>query len=174
MGSIPSAIWIGKTFYKTDVRQHGSKNAGATNTFRVLGKFPGTVVLLLDILKGFLAVSFVPRIFPVGIEFEGLYIVILSLIVIMGHMFSVFSKFKGGKGVATTLGVIVALNPPTAGVVFAIFFVVFAISHYVSLGAIIASLSFPFVLRFLFGISDIYLNIFAIFTINAKYFFIIA
>ncbi len=168
LGSIPSAVWIGKNWFDIDVREHGSKNSGATNTFRVLGKKAGITVLLMDVLKGLLAV-FIPliiiRLYPSyfneNIDLSKLK-VICALAAILGHIFPLFAKFKGGKGVATSLGVIIAIHPPTALVCFLLFLVVFLISNYVSLGAISASIAFPLVLIFLFRETSLWLTVFSV------------
>jgi glycerol-3-phosphate acyltransferase PlsY len=168
LGSIPSAVWIGKKYYGVDVREQGSKNAGATNTFRVLGKNAGIIVLLMDVIKGVLAVStpyFVNQFLNVNWTYEYLIHIqlIAALSAIIGHVFPLFANFKGGKGVATSLGVIVALHPPTALVCFILFFIVFLVFNYVSLGAIVASISFPIVIYFVFNEDDVWLNLFSIF-----------
>jgi len=163
LGSIPSAVWIGKAWHDIDVREHGSKNSGATNTFRVLGKKAGITVLLMDVVKGLLAV-FIPFIlaqfFPGildGIADISELKVICALAAILGHIFPVFAQFDGGKGVATSLGVIIAIHPPTALVCFLLFLVVFLISNFVSLGAITASVGFPLVLIFVFKTESLWL-----------------
>jgi glycerol-3-phosphate acyltransferase PlsY len=168
LGSIPSAVWVGKSWFDIDVREHGSKNSGATNTFRVLGKKAGITVLLMDILKGLLAVFF-PTILTLFLPdlFEGIndfaqLKVICALAAILGHIFPIFAQFKGGKGVATSLGVIIAIHPPTALVCFLLFLVVFLISNYVSLGAITASIAFPLVLIFLFKETSVWLTSFSV------------
>jgi glycerol-3-phosphate acyltransferase PlsY len=170
LGSIPSAVWIGKAWYNIDVREHGSKNAGATNTFRVLGKKAGKIVLFLDVFKGLLAVS-LPVIFlewkiiDFGIVYPStvIYLQITSAIVtVLGHVFPVFAQFKGGKGVATSLGVIIGIHPEAAGVCFLIFSIVFIVSNYVSLGAICAAISFPLALVYIFGVTNIGLILFSI------------
>lgn len=165
LGSIPTAVWVGKRFYNIDVREHGSKNAGATNTFRVLGKKPGTVVLLIDILKGVIAVSS-PYFIGAFTHENNAYLVEIQLIsgitAIVGHIFPVFANFKGGKGVATSLGIVIGIHPYTALVCMALFLVVFILSAMVSLGAIIAAIAFPFVLHFVFGNTNSYLMVFSI------------
>jgi acyl-phosphate glycerol 3-phosphate acyltransferase len=108
LGSIPTAVWIGRAKYGIDVREHGSKNAGATNTFRILGKKAGVTVLSIDVLKGFTA-SFLPYLFNVGAwQSEELITVqiLASILAVVGHVFPIFAGFRGGKGVATSLGVI--------------------------------------------------------------------
>ena len=163
-GSIPTAVWVGKRFFGLDVREHGSKNAGATNTFRVLGKKPGIIVLLVDVLKGLLAV-FLPQMFlSTVIDYNELINlkIIAAIFVILGHVFPLFAGFKGGKGVATSLGVIFALHPPAAFICLGIFFIVFLISHFVSLGAIITAISFPLIIIYVFKETSLSLIVFAI------------
>ncbi|MBW1605567.1 glycerol-3-phosphate acyltransferase [Lactobacillus sp. Sy-1] len=110
LGSIPSGIWIGKTFFKVDVRQHGSGNIGTTNTFRVLGPVAGSVVLFMDIAKGSLSAA-LPLLF--GINFGSIHLteLIFGLCAIIGHTFSIFDGFKGGKAVATSAGMLLTYNP---------------------------------------------------------------
>ncbi len=163
LGSIPTAVWVGKAKYCVDVREHGSKNAGATNTFRVLGKKPGVVVLIIDILKGFTAV-FMPFLFGVGVwaSEELIHVqLICALAAVIGHVLPVFAGFRGGKGVATSLGVIIGVHPSAAGICLAIFLIVFIVSNYVSLGAIIAAVVFPLLLVLLFKVTSIWLMIFS-------------
>ena len=164
LGSVPTAVWVGKRFYATDVREHGSKNAGATNTFRVLGKKPGTVVLIIDIIKGALAVTLPFLMQQNGFVIE--YLIEIQLIcgisAILGHVFPLFAGFNGGKGVATSLGVIIGLHPLTALICIGIFLVVFLASSMVSLGAIFAAAAFPVVLNVLFKNENIYLLSFSI------------
>ena len=163
LGSIPTAVWVGKRFYGIDVREHGSKNAGATNTFRVLGKKPGKIVLLIDVLKGLLAVLAPQLLYP-ELNYETLVHlkIIAAVTVILGHVFPLFAGFKGGKGVATALGVIIAIHPLTACICLGIFSAVFLTFNYVSLGAIITSVFFPIVLIFVFHEKSFPLIIFSI------------
>lgn len=154
LGSIPTAIWIGKRFYQLDVREHGSKNAGATNTFRVLGKKPGIIVLFIDIIKGFLAVGLVVWTTNSVEETTRAYLLILAAILaVVGHVYPVFAQFKGGKGVATSLGVILGLYPAAGAICVVVFMIVFMISKYVSLGAIVAAIIFPIIVNFIFDTS---------------------
>ncbi|HBL1218187.1 TPA: glycerol-3-phosphate 1-O-acyltransferase PlsY [Enterococcus faecium] len=106
LGSIPSGVWIGKLFFKKDIRQHGSGNTGTTNTFRVLGKTAGIVVLLMDILKGTLATC-LPMIF----HLSGITPLWFGVCAILGHTFPIFAGFKGGKAVATSAGMLLGFNP---------------------------------------------------------------
>ncbi len=170
LGSIPSAVWIGRTWHGIDVREHGSKNAGATNTFRVLGKKAGITVLLIDIIKGFLAVS-MPVIFSLSGYFSSRivsndYIIYMQIVgafsAVLGHVFPIFANFKGGKGVATSLGVIIGIHPPAALLCLLLFLIVFISFNYVSLGAICASIAFPLTIVFVFEVKNMWLIIFSI------------
>lgn len=167
LGSIPTAIWYGNTYHGIDIRLHGSGNAGATNTFRVLGKKAGSIVLFVDALKGFLATSLASILFYLH-EVDWQTCVTLKIffgfIAILGHLLPIFCNFKGGKGVATTLGMVLALHPEAALASILIFLVVFGISHYVSLGSMVASVLFPILLSLgVFGPTEpaiIYFGIF--------------
>lgn len=144
-GSVPTSVWWGRAFFGTDVREHGSRNAGATNTFRVLGPKAGIPVLLIDVLKGFLPVRLLPNfteLVPYSEEWMG-FRVALVLGAVVGHLYPVFANFRGGKGVATSLGGILALHPGCALVCIAVFAVVYLLSHYVSLASLIAAVAFP-------------------------------
>ena len=152
IGSFPSAVWIGKIFHNLDIREHGSHNAGATNTFRVLGKRWGWFVLVLDVGKGFLAASvpFFLSSFYLGFKDEVLILQLMaSFFAILGHVFPILANFRGGKGVATTLGIILSINLDTALICLGIFLIVFLFSKFVSLGAIVASFFFPLVSFFI-------------------------
>ena len=163
LGSIPTAVWIGEAYYGVDIREHGSKNAGATNTFRVLGKKPGIVVLLIDILKGVVATSiplFIQRDFSTELIVK--VQIASAFLAVFGHLFPVFAGFRGGKGVATSLGVVIGILPVAAAISMIIFLVVFLSSRFVSLGAITAALLFPFVLRFVLGSDSVWLLSFGV------------
>lgn len=150
MGSIPTSVWIGKIFYGVDVREHGSGNAGATNTIRVLGYKAGIPVFIIDALKGWLAI-FMSKVvfgyFP-EIEMSNIIPVIAAASVVLGHIFPVFAGFRGGKGVATLLGVGFGLIPIPALIALTIFIIVLLISGYVSLSSIMAAVTLPFVTYF--------------------------
>jgi glycerol-3-phosphate acyltransferase PlsY len=149
LGSIPTAVWVGKAWYNLDVREHGSKNAGATNTFRVLGKRPGIVVLLIDVAKGAFAVS-IPLVWinfvdqSIGDQ-QDLLQIVAAIFAVIGHIFPVFAGFRGGKGVATSLGIIIGIQPLSAAICLGAFLIVFILSKFVSLGAIVASVCFPII-----------------------------
>jgi len=151
IGSVPSAVWFGKIVHDVDVRAHGSGNPGATNTFRVLGKRAGTIVLLFDIAKGLLATSLAVILLNYGIINEDKLILtklLLGVIAVFGHLFPVFLKFKGGKGVATLFGMMIGIQLPVAIISMVIFLLTLLTSKYVSLGSIVATLSFPLMLVF--------------------------
>jgi acyl phosphate:glycerol-3-phosphate acyltransferase len=164
LGSIPTAVWLGKSKYGIDVREHGSKNAGATNTFRVLGKPAGTVVLMIDVTKGALAVllPFIAGYAGWGSDMLIHLQLVCGITAVLGHVFPLFANFKGGKGVATSLGVIIGIHPLAASICLGIFLVVFIISNYVSLGAMVAAFSFPWLVQFLYNNENLYLMIFSI------------
>jgi len=149
LGSLPSAVWYGKAFFGIDVREHGSGNAGATNTFRVLGSKAGIVVMLLDVLKGWTATSMAYILVYLGyvpLEYVMAFQLTYGIIAVLGHIFPVYVGFKGGKGVATLLGMVLSIHTQAALICMIIFLVVFLLSHYVSLGSMIAALSFPLIM----------------------------
>jgi len=152
IGSFSASVWVGRAFYGVDVRNEGSHNAGATNTIRILGLKAGIIVLLLDALKGWGAVALAP-LFASGIYSGNQlvhYQIVLGVLAVIGHVFPVFTGFRGGKGVATLVGVVIALFPQTFWIIFAWFIVVFALSGFVSLASITSALLFPFLSIFLF------------------------
>jgi acyl phosphate:glycerol-3-phosphate acyltransferase len=152
LGSIPSAVWIGKSYYGTDVRDHGSHNAGATNTFRVLGTNAGSIVLVLDALKGATAANlamFVASSRFDGNVFVGLQI-LFGILAVIGHIFPVFANFRGGKGIATLLGMVLAINWQLALVCLALFVLILLLTRYVSLSSMISTISFPIFAVYLF------------------------
>lgn len=144
LGSIPTAVWYGKVFHNVDIRNHGSGNAGATNSLRVMGKRAGVIVLLIDLLKGFLAVN-LSVIIAQQTNFQPLEVIkaLLGLAGVLGHIFPVFAQFKGGKGVATSLGVILAIHPMATLVCVVVFLIIVFATRYVSLGSMVSALAFP-------------------------------
>lgn len=152
IGSVPSSVWIGKWFYGTDVREHGSGNAGFTNTVRVLGWKAGVPVFFIDVLKGYLAVSiirFSQVYFPGTADYVNFQL-LLGAAAVIGHIFPVYVGFKGGKGVATLLGILLAIQPNPTLICMGIFLVVFLTTRYVSLSSMIAGISFPILIIFVF------------------------
>lgn len=146
VGSIPTAYIFGKVLKGIDIRQQGSGNVGATNAFRVLGKGPGTLVLVLDILKGAVATTVVGDLFQWDTVLAR---VILGVVVVAGHNWTVFLNFKGGKGIATSLGVLVGLTikiaviRPVLIITFLSWLIVFLVSRYVSLASVVAGIILP-------------------------------
>lgn len=142
LGSIPSAVWIGKWFYGTDVREHGSHNAGATNTLRVLGRRAALPVFIIDAAKGYGAVMLAHF---TGLEGDAFFFMKIGLTAaaILGHIFPVFAGFKGGKGVATLAGCMLAITPIPMLMGLATFVIVLAATHYVSLGSMTGGVLFP-------------------------------
>ena len=143
-GAIPTGYVVGRLVRGIDVRKHGSGNVGATNVFRVVGKKWGIAVLAFDILKGFLATLLIPRLLPeaqVGTPF--LTSLMIGLAAIAGHTWTVWLRFHGGKGVATSLGVLLAVTPQAAGLALAVWISLFIWKRYVSLASIGMALSFP-------------------------------
>ena len=136
IGSIPSGLWIGKLFYKTDIREHGSGNLGATNSFRVLGKKPGFVVTLIDVLKGTAAVLLLALPVFQDATIHGL---ILGVVAVFGHMFPVFAGFRGGKAVATSGGVILGYAFPLFILLFISFFITLKLTKIVSLTSMVSA-----------------------------------
>lgn len=163
-GSIPSSVWWGKAFFGLDVREHGSRNAGATNTFRVLGPKAGLPVLLLDVLKGFLPVRLLPvwsGLEPYSDAWTLLRVLLVSAAV-LGHLYPVFAGFRGGKGIATSLGGVLAIHPGSALICILVFFVVFLFSRYVSLSSLAAAVAFPLAVIFIYREPSLVLKVFAI------------
>lgn len=153
IGSIPTSVWIGRIFYGVDVRKEGSGNAGATNTIRVLGPKAGIPVLVLDIFKGWFAVYISNFFWDGTLTFPDLddFELILASAAVLGHVFPIYVGFKGGKGIATLLGIGLALFPYGAMIAVAVFAITLMITGYVSLSSIVASVTFPFVELLLLG-----------------------
>ena len=164
-GAFPSAVWVGKTFYKIDVREFGSGNAGATNTFRVLGKKAGIPVLIMDIFKGWLCVNYISFLTNIPQSAEAVFEIQLAfgIAAVIGHLFPVYTGFRGGKGIATLLGLLIGLHAIAALYSILVFVIIFIISKYVSLGSIIASLAFPILVILILGSTNVSLNLFALF-----------
>lgn len=152
LGSIPTAVWVGKAFYGVDVRLVGSGNAGATNTIRVLGLKAGIPVLLFDVLKALMAVNL--SVFlnnpAYSVNQEVVYKILLGSLAVLGHVYPIFAGFKGGKGVASLVGVLIALYPLSFLVILACFIISMVFTQIVSFSSIICSLLFPFIVIFLF------------------------
>ena len=146
LGSIPSAVWISRRYYGIDIREHGSKNAGATNMLRVLGLRAALPVFVIDFMKGFVAVTLMAALrFDTSIPV--VWIINLKIFAIAfalcGHIFPIFASFRGGKGVSTLVGAITGIQPHLALLCFAVWVVVFVFTRYVSLASMIAGCCFP-------------------------------
>ncbi len=141
-GSIPTAIIAGKLLKGIDIREHGSGNAGATNVLRVLGWKAGIVVLLIDMLKGFVPVFWLAPMLNTAPEYTVYFQILAAIAAIVGHIWTVFAGFKGGKGVGTSAGVFLGLAPVPLLSALAVFIIVVALTRYVSLGSLLAALAF--------------------------------
>ncbi len=152
IGSIPTAVWVSKYFFGIDIRDYGSGNAGATNTYRVLGSKWGTLVMIVDVLKGVIATSLFVLI-PYYMEDEWdrtNFMVGLGLAAVLGHIFPIFADFKGGKGVATLFGMVIAIQPIVAIYCVGVFLLVLYLTRFVSLSSILASVAFAVLILFIF------------------------
>jgi glycerol-3-phosphate acyltransferase PlsY len=165
LGSIPSAVWAGKLFHGIDVREHGSGNAGATNVFRVLGWKTGVPVLLFDLAKGCLA-ALLPNLFHLAPQESALLVnlqILTGFTAIIGHIFPLFAGFRGGKGVATMFGVLVAIHPAVTLVCLGVFLIIFLITGIVSISSMTAGIAFPVFLLSLFDTPSLLFKIFSVF-----------
>ncbi len=160
LGSIPTGVWISRAFFGFDIRGKGSGNMGSTNIFRVLGWKWGVIVQVVDILKGLSAVLFVSHMFGGEMPFnnrtpfedETVIKLIAGAAAVLGHVFSLFVNFRGGKGINTAAGMLVALAPIDVGIAAAGFLIAVVISGYISLGSIIAAITIPLAMIFRYNI----------------------
>lgn len=165
LGSIPSAVWVGKIFHGIDVREHGSGNAGATNVIRILGWKTGIPVMIIDVAKGWLAAS-LPVLFALAEKGSGQLTglqILTGVAAITGHIYPVFAGFRGGKGVGSTFGVLLALHPLLTLSCMGVFLVVLFITGYVSVSSMSAGISFPILLFSLFNTPSSAFKIFSVF-----------
>jgi glycerol-3-phosphate acyltransferase PlsY len=164
IGSIPTAVWVSKYFFKIDIRDYGSGNAGATNTFRVLGSKWGTFVMSVDVLKGLIATSlYILLPYYLTDEWDRTNFMIgLGLAAVIGHIFPIWANFRGGKGVATLLGMAVAIQPLVALCCVAVFLLVLYLTRFVSLSSILAGVSFMVFILFIFNEKETLYRIFAV------------
>ena len=169
LGSIPTAVWVGKALHGIDVREHGSGNAGATNVIRVLGWKSGIPVMIVDIGKGWLAAS-LPLLLKVHLNLpdtnSGLITtlqIIAGMAAIIGHVFPIFAGFRGGKGVGSTFGVLLSLNPLLTLSCMGVFLIVLFITGYVSVSSMSAGLAFPILLFTVFNTPSIMFRVFSVF-----------
>ena len=164
IGSIPTALLVSKRFFGIDIRDYGSGNMGATNTFRVLGSRYGTMVMVFDILKGMAAVmlyNFLP--FYINHDLERTNLMLgLGLAAVVGHVFPVFANFRGGKGVATLLGMVLAIQPVIAVSCIGIFVLVLFLTRYVSLSSILAAVALPICVLWIWNENEVLYRVFAL------------
>lgn len=164
IGSIPTAYWIGKAFFNIDIREHGSKNMGASNTFRVMGPVWGIIVLIIDLGKGMAAVQLALLVHStdwLGTE-KSFWQLLFGLVAVGGHVFPVFAGLRGGKGVATLFGLVLAIQPWIALISIGVFIIVVFLTRYISLGSIIAVIVFMACVWFAYKESNVYMRWFSI------------
>ena len=164
IGSIPTSVWVSKHFFGIDIREYGSGNAGATNTFRVLGSRWGSFVMLVDVMKGVVATSLhllLPHYLTNELH-QTNFMLGLGIASIIGHIFPIWANFKGGKGVATLLGMAVAIQPIVAACCIAVFLTVLFLTRFVSLSSILAGIAFMVFILFVFNEQPTFYRIFAV------------
>jgi glycerol-3-phosphate acyltransferase PlsY len=164
IGSIPSSVWVSQYFFKIDIRDYGSGNAGATNAYRVLGPKWGTIVMVTDMLKGIAAVKLallLPGYADNEINLQNLQTG-LGLAAVIGHIFPIWADFRGGKGVATLFGLVLGISPWTALSCVGIFMLVLYLTRFVSLSSILASIAFPVFILVIFNVENPAYRVFAI------------
>jgi len=164
LGSIPTSVWTGKLFHGIDIREHGSGNAGATNTIRVLGWKTGIPVLIIDLAKGWTA-GMLPFFFALAAEKSALLVnlqIICGMAAVSGHIFPLFAGFRGGKGVATIFGALLAIHPLLTLSGIGVFLIVLVITGIVSVSSMSAGISFPLLLFTLFDTPSLFFRIFSI------------
>jgi glycerol-3-phosphate acyltransferase PlsY len=164
LGSIPTSIWVSKSVFGFDIREFGSGNPGATNTFRVLGSKWGSFVMTVDVTKGVIATSLYVLI-PFYLQNELArtnFMIVLGLAAVLGHIFPIWADFKGGKGVATILGMALAIQPTVALICIIVFLITLFTTRFVSLSSLLASLVFMVLILFIFNEKETSYRIFAI------------
>ena len=164
IGSIPTSVWVSRYFFEIDIRDYGSGNAGATNTYRILGKKWGTFVMIADMVKGVIGTSlyiFLPFYFTHELERTN-FMIGLGLAAVAGHIFPIWADFKGGKGVATLFGMAVAIQPLVAICCVGVFLLVLYLTRFVSLSSILAGISFMVFILFIFNEHERLYRIFAV------------
>ena len=164
IGSIPSSVWVSKYFFGIDIRDYGSGNAGATNTFRTLGPTWGSFVMVADMIKGIIAVKLVyllPYYLDHPTQMVNLQIG-LGLAAVVGHIFPIWAEFRGGKGVATVFGMVLGIQPIVAVCCVGVFLLVLYLTRFVSLSSILASIAFPIFILVIFNEDEVLYRIFAI------------
>ena len=165
IGSVPTAVWVSRLVYGIDIREHGSGNSGTTNAFRILGPKAGATVMFVDMMKGFLAVklAFFSPFAYCSEPFIDLQI-FLGLFSVVGHIFPIWADFRGGKGIATLFGMILAIQYLVAFSLVGVFFLMLFATRYVSLSSITASITFPLLILFIFNEHELSYRLFAVST----------
>src|SRR5437773_10979700 len=156
IGSIPTSVWVSKYFFDFDIRDYGSGNAGATNTYRILGPTWGTFVMIVDMLKGIAAVKLallLPGYLDSELRLTNLQIG-LGLAAVIGHIFPIWAEFRGGKGIATLFGLVLGISPWTAISCVGVFMLVLYLTRFVSLSSILASAAFPVFILVIFNVDN--------------------
>lgn len=164
LGSIPTSVWISRHFFGIDIRDYGSGNAGATNSYRILGSKWGTIVMVADVLKGVIATSLyllIPYYMSDELERTN-FMVGLGLASVLGHIFPVFVDFKGGKGVATLFGMVIAIQPIVALCCVGVFLLVLFLTRFVSLSSMLASVAFAVFILFIWNEKEPLYRVFAV------------
>ena len=164
LGSIPTSVWVSKSMFDIDIREYGSGNAGATNTFRVLGPKWGSFVMLVDVTKGALATSLY-ILMPYYLTNELArtnFMIVLGLVAVVGHIFPIFANFKGGKGVATLLGMALAIQPIVALLCLVVFLITLISTRFVSLSSMLAGIAFMVLILFIFKEKETMYRLFAV------------
>jgi len=164
IGSIPTAVWVSKSVFGIDIRDYGSGNAGATNSFRVLGSKWGSFVMLVDVTKGVLATSLYILIpFYLNNELARTnFMIALGMVAVLGHIFPIFANFRGGKGVATLLGMALAIQPMVALLCLVVFLITLLSTRFVSLSSMLAGVAFMVLILFIFNEKETIYRLFAI------------
>ena len=164
IGSIPTAVWVSKFFFDIDIRDYGSGNSGATNTYRVLGSKSGTLVMIDDMIKAIVAVKlalFLPYSFESDIYLVNMQLR-LGLAAVLGHIYPIWAEFRGGKGVATLFGMVLGIQPNVALCCVGVFILVLYVTRWVSLSSILASIAFPVFILVIFNEPEKLYRVFAI------------
>lgn len=164
IGSIPTAVWVSRFFFDIDIRDYGSGNSGATNTYRVLGAKWGTMVMIIDMIKAIIAVKlafFLPNSFNSDIYLVNMQLG-LGLAAVLGHIFPIWAEFRGGKGVATLFGMVLGIQPNVALCCVGVFILVLYLTRWVSLSSILASIAFPVFILVIFNEPEKLYRVFAI------------
>lgn len=164
IGSLPTALIISRKYFDIDIREYGSGNMGATNTFRVLGSRFGTIVMIADILKGIIAVAlynFFPHYLHNELDRTN-FMIGLGLAAVAGHIFPVWANFRGGKGVATLFGMVLAIQPVVAVSCVAVFLAVLYLTRYISLSSILAGVALPICVLWIYNEKEVFYRVFAV------------